>query len=201
MTPDGQRSTSHPVNGVRADLCPSGVTSSTAPGTLTAMRSTPETSTDVVFRAAPPTAPEAAAARASFAADVSAAMGLTWQLAADADADLAGPDGAFWLARLAGGASDVLGCVGARAVALADGPAVEVKRLWVSGAARGLGLGARLLDVVERWARDRGATRLVLDTRGELEAATRLYRRTGWVEVAPYNDNADAQLWFSKPLG
>ncbi|MBF5081541.1 GNAT family N-acetyltransferase [Quadrisphaera sp. INWT6] len=166
------------------------------------MSTTPETSTDVVFRPAPPTAPEAAAARASFAADVSAAMGVTWQLAEDADADLAGPDGAFWLARRAGDRDgEVLGCVGARAVALADGPAVEVKRLWVSAEARGLGLGARLLDVVERWARDRGATRLVLDTRGELEAATRLYRRTGWVEVAPYNDNADAQLWFSKPLG
>ena len=147
---------------------------------------------------APPTAPEAAAARAAFSADVSAAMGTTWQLPPDADGDLAGPDGAFWLAR---SGSRVLGCVGARAVELAGGPAVEVKRLWVSSAARGLGLGARLLDVVERWARERGATRLVLDTRGELEAATRLYRRTGWVEVAPYNDNADAQLWFSKPLG
>ncbi len=162
----------------------------------------------VTVEPALPSAPEAAAARASFAADVSAAMGTTWQLAADADADLDGPDGAFWLARRShsddGGHGDdgeVLGCVGARAVALADGPAVEVKRLWVSAGARGLGLGTRLLDVVERWARDRGATRLVLDTRGELEAATRLYRRTGWVEVAPYNDNADAQLWFARSLG
>lgn len=183
-----------------------------APATLTLVSTTPQdstVSTGVVIEPAPPTAPEAAAARASFAADVSAAMGVTWQLAADADADLAGPDGAFWLARrpgpgdggIASADGEVLGCVGARAVTLADGSAAEVKRLWVSSAARGLGLGGRLLDVVEGWARDRGATRLVLDTRGELEAATRLYRRTGWVEVAPYNDNADAQLWFSKPLG
>ncbi|MGQ7294895.1 GNAT family N-acetyltransferase [Quadrisphaera sp. KR29] len=159
------------------------------------MSTTPE----VVIEPAPPTAPEAAAARAAFAADVSAAMGTTWQLAADADRDLVGPAGAFWLARRTDG--EVVGCVGARAVDLADGPAVEVKRLWVSAAARGLGLGARLLAAVEDWARDRGATRLVLDTRSELEAATRLYRRSGWAEVPAYNDNADAQLWFSKRVG
>jgi len=139
--------------------------------------STPEVST-VVVEPAPPTAPEAAAARAASAADVSAATGLTWQLAADADADLAGPDGAFWLARRAGD-DGVLSCVGARAVALYDGPAVEVERLRVSLAARGLGLG----------------------TRGELEVATRLYRRTGWVEAAPYDHDADARLWSSELLG
>ncbi|TNM67882.1 GNAT family N-acetyltransferase [Streptomyces sp. NP160] len=152
----------------------------------------------VTVEPAPPTAPEAVAARAAFSADVSAAMGTTWRLPLDADGDLAGADGAFWLARRDG---EVLGCVGARAVALADGPAVELKRLWVSSAARGLGLGTRLMGTVESWARSRGATRLVLDTRSELESATRLYRRTGWTEVAPYNDNADAQLWFFKTLG
>ncbi|TXR57941.1 GNAT family N-acetyltransferase [Quadrisphaera setariae] len=164
-------------------------------------------STEVVITPAPPSAPEAVAARASFCADVSTAMGVTWQLPVTADGDLAAPGGAFWLARSVEGTQDddergrVLGCVGARAVELAGGPAVEVKRLWVSSAARGLGLGTRLLDVAEGWARARGATRLVLDTRSELESATRLYRRTGWTEVAPYNDNTDAQLWFSEPLG
>ncbi|MBC3760127.1 GNAT family N-acetyltransferase [Quadrisphaera oryzae] len=161
------------------------------------MSTGPEVSA-ITIEPAPPTAPEAVAARASFSADVSAAMGATWQLPPDADGDLAGADGAFWLAR---GDGEVLGCVGARAVDLADGPAVEVKRLWVSSAARGLGLGGRLLTTVEDWARARGVARLVLDTRSELGAATRLYRRTGWTEVPAYNNNADAQLWFSKPLG
>ncbi len=144
-----------------------------------------------------PSSPEGAAARAAFAAEVSGVMGRPWELPGDGDDDLTAPDGAFWLARSRSRSGEVLGCVGARA--LPDGP-VEVKRLWAAPAARGTGLGARLLGTVESWARERGARRVVLDTRSELEAAARLYRRCGWVEVAPYNANADAQLWFAKVL-
>ena len=110
------------------------------------------------------------------------------------DADLAAPRGAFWVARRAG---EPAGCVGAR---LRAGGDAEVKRLYVAHSARGLGLGRRLLGAVEGWARERGAARLVLDTRAALTAARRLYGAEGFREVAPYNDNPDAQLWFAKPL-
>ena len=110
------------------------------------------------------------------------------------DEDLAAPDGAFWVARRGG---QTLGCAGVRLLAGGD---AEVKRLYVDPAARGLGLARRLLGVVEGWALERGAPRLVLDTHAGLTAARRLYEREGFAQVERYNDNPDAQLWFAKPL-
>ncbi|WP_432562462.1 GNAT family N-acetyltransferase [Kineococcus sp. SYSU DK003] len=108
--------------------------------------------------------------------------------------DLVPPRGAFVVAVRG---DEPLGCVGVRE--LADS-SVEVKRLYVSGAARGLGVGRRLLTWCEDWARSRGAARLVLDTHGALTAARGLYGSAGFVEVEPYNDNPHAQLWFAKAL-
>jgi GNAT superfamily N-acetyltransferase len=122
-------------------------------------------------------------------------LGLHFVARRDGDADLAPPDGAFWVARRAGAP---VGCVGARAL---DALTVELKRMYVAPAARGAGVARRLVAAAEDWARARGAATAVLDTRPELEAACRLYRATGWVEVAPYNDNDAAGLWFAKALG
>lgn len=108
--------------------------------------------------------------------------------------DLAPPAGAFLLARLAG---EPMGCVGLRLLDTGD---VELKRMYVAPAARGLGLGERLLDAVEPVARKLGGTRIVLDTRAELAAARRLYERYGYAEVPPYNDNEHADRWYAKPL-
>ena len=76
----------------------------------------------------------------------------------------------------------------------------EIKRMWLAPAARGHGLGARLLDALESSARDLGATRAVLDTNEQLGAALGLYRSRGWSEVPAYNDNAYATHWFAKEL-
>jgi GNAT superfamily N-acetyltransferase len=50
--------------------------------------------------------------------------------------------------------------------------------MLVSPAARGKGVGARLLEAAERVAREGGKTLLVLDT--ATPEADRLYRRHGW---------------------
>ena len=76
----------------------------------------------------------------------------------------------------------------------------EIKRLWMHGEARGLGLGRRMLREVEALARSRGLTRLQLDTHASLVEAQSLYKSAGYVEVAPYNDNAFADHWFEKDL-
>jgi GNAT superfamily N-acetyltransferase len=94
-----------------------------------------------------------------------------------------------------------LGCGGLRTLPpAADGMRMEVKHLYTIPAARGRGLGRRLLDGLEATARDAGASTLVLDTNRSLEAAGRLYRSAGFVPVEPFNDNPNATDWFAKRL-
>jgi DNA-binding MarR family transcriptional regulator/GNAT superfamily N-acetyltransferase len=80
-----------------------------------------------------------------------------------------------------------------------DAP-TELKRMWVAEAARGLGLGRRLLDELESHAA-RGPSRVVrLETNETLAEAIALYRSAGYAEVEPFNDEAYAQHWFEKRL-
>jgi GNAT superfamily N-acetyltransferase len=93
------------------------------------------------------------------------------------------------------------GCGGIRR--LPDGPAgirYEVKHLFLKPGTRGRGWGRMLLDELERHARQWGAAELVLDTHHTLEAAGRLYGRSGFVPIEPYNDNPNATRWYGKTL-
>ena len=81
-----------------------------------------------------------------------------------------------------------------------DGPA-EIKRMWVSPAVRGLGLGRRLLAELEARAAAHGVRTLRLETNGALEEAIGLYRDSGYREVAAFNDEPYAHHWFEKTLG
>jgi DNA-binding MarR family transcriptional regulator/GNAT superfamily N-acetyltransferase len=80
-----------------------------------------------------------------------------------------------------------------------DAPA-ELKRMWVAAQVRGLGLGRRLLDELERHARVAGVTVLRLETNRALTEAIALYRRAGYLEVAAFNDEPYAHHWFEKRL-
>jgi DNA-binding MarR family transcriptional regulator/GNAT superfamily N-acetyltransferase len=112
-----------------------------------------------------------------------------------ADADLDPPAGVLLLAFLLG---EPVGCGGLRF----DGNgAAEIKRMWVAGSVRGLGLGRRMLAELERWAAVGGAGQVRLDTNRALTEAIALYRSSGYVEVAPFNDEPYAHLWFEKALG
>ncbi|EGF91423.1 acetyltransferase GNAT family protein [Asticcacaulis biprosthecium C19] len=110
------------------------------------------------------------------------------------DSEFLPPDGVFVVARLDGKA---IGCGGLKRLDFQTG---EIKRLWVSPEARGLGLGRRLLNELEALARQRGMAKVCLDTSGTLTEAQALYHAQGYVEVAPYNDNPYAQHWFEKRL-
>jgi DNA-binding MarR family transcriptional regulator/GNAT superfamily N-acetyltransferase len=70
----------------------------------------------------------------------------------------------------------------------------DLKRMWVADEVRGLGVGKRLL--VELEARAPGRTRL--ETSRHLTDAIGLYRRSGYVEVPPFNDEPFAHHWFEK---
>lgn len=76
----------------------------------------------------------------------------------------------------------------------------EVKHLWLRPAFRGLGWGRSLLNELEARARVLGAQELVLDTNASLEAASALYRSSGYRSIEPYNDNPNAAHWYLKPL-
>lgn len=114
-------------------------------------------------------------------------------------AAFAPPQGAFLL--LAEDDGVPLGCGGLRTLApTAEGVRMEVKHLYVVPAARGRGLGRRLLEALEAAARDSAAATLVLDTNRSLTAAGTLYRSAGFRPVPPFNDNPNATDWYAKPL-
>jgi ribosomal protein S18 acetylase RimI-like enzyme len=106
------------------------------------------------------------------------------------------PGGALFLAR--DGAGAAIGCVGLRP--LADG-CCEMKRLYVAPAARGLGLGRLLVDAVLAAAVSRGYGEIRLDTLPTMGEALALYRRLGFVDIAPYYEGAPAGTRFlARPL-
>lgn len=52
--------------------------------------------------------------------------------------------------------------------------------LFVAPEARGMGVGAALLDAAAAWARDAGAVRMSLSTARDNSPAQRLYQQRGW---------------------
>jgi ribosomal protein S18 acetylase RimI-like enzyme len=73
--------------------------------------------------------------------------------------------------------------------------------MWIAPAARGLGLGRRLLAELEARAQSSGARVAHIETSAFLPEALALYRSAGWREVAPFNDEPFADPWLEKRLG
>jgi DNA-binding MarR family transcriptional regulator/GNAT superfamily N-acetyltransferase len=110
------------------------------------------------------------------------------------DAELTPPAGLLLVATLHG---EPVGC---GAVKFHAGAPAELKRMWVAPAARGLGLGRRLLASLEAEAAASGARTVRLETNRTLAEAISLYRASGYREVAPFNDEPYAHHWFEKDL-
>ena len=108
--------------------------------------------------------------------------------------ELRPPNGLFVLATLHG---DPVGC---GALKFHGRRPAELKRMWVDPAARGLGLGRRLLHELERLAAEHGIGTLRLETNRNLTEAISLYRSSGYAEVAAFNDEPYAHHWFEKRL-
>jgi GNAT superfamily N-acetyltransferase len=57
----------------------------------------------------------------------------------------------------------------------------ELRKMYLLPAARGLGLGRRLLDAAIGWVRGQGARKVVLDTTEQMEQAIAFYEARGFV--------------------
>jgi DNA-binding MarR family transcriptional regulator/GNAT superfamily N-acetyltransferase len=108
--------------------------------------------------------------------------------------ELTPPAGALLIARLRGQP------VGCGALKFHPGAPAELKRMWVAPEARGIGLGRRLLQELERHARARGVAVVRLETNRALSEALSLYRGSGYREIAAFNDEPYAHHWFEKRL-
>lgn len=116
-----------------------------------------------------------------------------FSISADAD-ELRAPKGLLLLARLR---ERPIGC---GALKFHPGAPAELKRMWVAASARGLGVGRRLLQALERHASESGVLVLRLETNRALTEAISLYRRSGYVEVEAFNDEPYAHHWFEKRI-
>ncbi|SDQ22871.1 Acetyltransferase (GNAT) family protein [Curtobacterium sp. UNCCL20] len=96
-------------------------------------------------------------------------------------------------------AGEALGHIAVRRL----GDDVELKRLIVLAAARGMGAATALLDESERVGREAGAARLILQTGDKQPEAVALYEKTGWTPIPVYEPYAATMPWsfcFEKAL-
>lgn len=117
----------------------------------------------------------------------SATVGLEFQDYASEFAGLPGkyapPRGRLLLAWRQG---CVVGCAALRPV---DAATCEMKRVYIRPAARGEGLGRRLVARILDEARDAGYTRICLDVLPEFTVATAIYESFGFVPAPPVSFN------------
>ncbi len=105
--------------------------------------------------------------------------------------------GGFFVARR-GGAP-----VGCGALRKLDAETAELKRMYVAPAARGTGLGRRLVETLEAEARALGVRRLVLETGTLQHAALALYRNVGFAPIplfGEYRLSPDTSVCLGKEL-
>lgn len=101
-----------------------------------------------------------------------------------------------WLAEKDG---DVVGCIILRPIPIPGEKAAEVKRLYVLPSARGERLADQLLLALHASAKERYEW-LYLDTKDDLLAAIRFYRRHGYEDCDRYNDNPQATIFMRKRM-
>lgn len=122
--------------------------------------------------------------------------GFRQELSSSADyAEFSEPTGLLFVARSAG---RPVGCGALKFHDLSHSDVPDIKRMWIAPESRGLGVGRRLLAAIEQAARQRGYPGVRLETNRSLTEAIAMYRKSGYVEVDPFNDEHYAHHWFEK---
>jgi GNAT superfamily N-acetyltransferase len=109
-------------------------------------------------------------------------------------AELSPPDGVFIVGRIDGRA---VCCGGVKRL---DERTCEIKRMYVTPAARGQGVARSLLHELEDRARDAGYRVARLDTGPRQGNARGLYEAEGYAAIANFNANPVANFWGEKAL-
>jgi GNAT superfamily N-acetyltransferase len=102
--------------------------------------------------------------------------------------EVASGRGAFLVAAIDG---SLVACGAVRCI---EPGVAEIKRMYVSPAARGRGIARVLLEHLEREARALGAHRIVLETGVRQPEALALYRRAGYEPIEPWGEYVDSPL-------
>jgi GNAT superfamily N-acetyltransferase len=110
------------------------------------------------------------------------------------DAMFLPPGGIFLLARIDG---RIAGCGAMKQV---DARTGEIKRIWTAPSARGKGVARAIMQRLEDAAREMGYSAVRLDSNRALPEAHALYRRLGYHDIAPFNDDIYCHFWFGKTL-
>ena len=154
-----------------------------------------QTASDVVLRVVPWDHPHAQELRAAQRADIVARYGGDFEpghrpTAADIAVFVVAYDG-----------ETPTGC-GAFRDLVAEQPTVEVKRMYVRPEYRGRKIGQLILRDLETRARERGATRVRLETGTLQPEAVRLYEGAGYRQIPNFGDyvGAAASLCYERIL-
>jgi GNAT superfamily N-acetyltransferase len=103
-------------------------------------------------------------------------------------AEVAADNGAFLVGYLR---AEPVACGAFRCI---DAGIAEIKRMYVTPAARGQGFSALILTALEENARQLGLRRLLLETGPRQLAALALYRRAGYVPVPRFGEYVHSEL-------
>ena len=101
------------------------------------------------------------------------------------------PKGTFVVAKWG---NAIAGCVG---IKILDETSCEMKRLFIRSAYRGKGIGECLCRYVIDWS-SVFYRQIFLDTNTEMKEAVSLYRKCGFIEIAPYCINENNNPVFMK---
>jgi ribosomal protein S18 acetylase RimI-like enzyme len=93
------------------------------------------------------------------------------------------PHGVFLIAKEN---NKVVGCVGIRKL---ENNICEMKRLFVNDRYRGNGIGKKLVEMITKEAKLKHYEKMRLDTLNTMEDALNIYRKNGFYEIEPYNNN------------
>jgi putative acetyltransferase len=103
------------------------------------------------------------------------------------------PKGALLLAKSTT-SGEAIGCIGLRPLDMES--TCEMKRLYVSPAGRGTGVGRALAEAIIVEAKRLGYGRMVLDTLGSMTTPLKLYRGLRLKDIEPYYHNPLADVVY-----
>ena len=87
----------------------------------------------------------------------------------------------------------LVGCVGIRKF---EKDSCEMKRMYITSAFRGKGIGKLMCEFVIEWCRKSAYRRILLDSNIEMREAVALYLKCGFKEIEPYCPNENSHPVF-----